>query len=1408
MIKWGLQEEFSEEVGNSYLLCSCTVSSTDFLTCSSNQLFLYSRNQIKYSIPVSFSAIYYVPEYEFLIGATTGIPTLRIFSIINPTNIYLREFLLHQTLISQIYCSLSSNILITVGGKDIKIWKINMTKTSTYKFEISQISSLPGSPLCSNGMNLIYVDEKRHRIFVPHFNGFVLYSFEGAVLEKQLKFSHIMYSAIALLPSPRKYPGLDLSYYHFIDIFKRFAVVDNSANIHIYYKSGHLLLSIPPISSTSIFFISFVNSEFVITVNTNGEICLVNLKTAKVKIVEKIGHKPERVDFFTNPEPTLFVISGRQLYKYKVNILWRLFYRPVESAKSISRFCSPLYSARIGLLTSDGCVFMISSMTNMKNKKNAKKNKKLPIVKKDNKDSLLSDNYKNRFLVGAASTRDCPRPVSYTYNRDCNETNIIIAMDDSSVHLFDYMNDDWYFKEILPIKCKIILAFLGTELYNWCLCTCGIRGDVVFYKYGSWEKLSRISVGIKECDFAFWSKKDGMIVVFCQDRLYSIGTKNFNRLYYTQFAKPKCAAFEEGDLIVSYNHGVLYRYTVNSSEVINPIKCKFGHEITFLHLKYGCHIIVLNNNSIVVGNANDIALSSIDLPFGISSVSFLSSDLDVLVALDHEIMLIEKKKICPSLHPKNVPPDDLDNAKEEPLFNGKIAENLNEDKRDITKWLRSNFDDNDFDDDRPFRERPEEVLKRIRRKLIEDEENEFKFIPPSEEDLLLTSKTVPIRHINIIESRINALKKKEKERKPVQVIINEDLRKKYLAEKFTINPDGTRTYHYSYVYEHLRNQIEDFLIIEESFSFKRSEIASIVAETDEELDRIYGKKRRHKHRWLNEYAYSNYNSTIENDLYYIMKSKLKRRSRSTNNILSYLLQNQREARTNKLEHSLSLTDIIQFNYDRFNGQCCSINDNLIIYNSHTNDYYESENEDLIEDNIFFSLLSKSKRENDEFYFFNKRKFDKLDFASSSSSRLSAASASSAANESTKSISSIPPLSLNNIQNGTYFPASNLDNNIIKNEKSDRNSKTRKSFTSPSKKVFSSLISRRSSMRSSQDHNPYSSKNDSTVMDSSNSFDTVIEAFEREQRLSLKKPLSELLQNSSEQPSSALESSKSAESKEKSSSIRLSLNSIQEDLFNNPDYQYEQETKNKKNKNKSKNKNKNNQWKLLQNQQKQQKSNVVNKGYFNSNTKNQQQRSNRINNNDNELSSSFLKLLNNNDNNNADTKATSQNFSNFALDSGLGFKLDLNQQTDSSRTIHNSENDDHSISIKEPSYAPQNLNSSRRPKKNISYDDQTEFKTHHYQLFNMKEEEEEEEKVEVNAQKKTGRQLMINKEALSLFDPMNVPRILIHFDSTPRKQTKPEIKVKKSTQKRRIVIKRQQISREKSPYIQNSYYLNQ
>ena len=249
-----------------------------------------------------------------------------------------------------------SNILITVGGKDIKIWDIKMIKTSTIKFDVILKSTLPGSPLCSNGMNLISIDEKRHRIFVPHFNGFVLYSFEGDVLEKQLKFSHFLFNAVSLLPSPRKYPGLDLSYYHFIDIFKRFAIVDSSANIHVYYKSGHLLLSISPLFSSSIIFIAFVNSEFIVSVNTTGEICLVNVKTAKVKIVGKIGRKPDRVDFFLTPEPKLFVISGRKLFKYKINLIWRLFYRPVESARSISRFCSPLYSARIGLLTSDGCV--------------------------------------------------------------------------------------------------------------------------------------------------------------------------------------------------------------------------------------------------------------------------------------------------------------------------------------------------------------------------------------------------------------------------------------------------------------------------------------------------------------------------------------------------------------------------------------------------------------------------------------------------------------------------------------------------------------------------------------------------------------------------------------------------------------------------------------------------------------------------------------------------------------------------------------------------------------------------------------------------------------------------------------------------------------------------------------------
>ena len=51
--------------------------------------------------------------------------------------------------------------------------------------------------------------------------------------------------------------------------------------------------------------------------------------------------------------------------------------------------------------------------------------------------------------------------------------------------------------------------------------------------------------------------------------------------------------------------------------------------------------------------------------------------------------------------------------------------------------------------------------------------------------------------------------------------------------------------------------------------------------------------------------------------------------------------------------------------------------------------------------------------------------------------------------------------------------------------------------------------------------------------------------------------------------------------------------------------------------------------------------------------------------------------------------------------------------------------------------------------------------------------------------------------------MDVKKMIIRFDSNTKNQTKPPIKVKKSTQKRRIIIKRQQLSREKSPYTQNS-----
>lgn len=1350
MIKCGVQEEFSDDIGSSFLLCSCQISPTDFIVSSIQQTYYFSNSTIKHLLPISYTSIYYVAESDLIIGATSGIPSLHIFTSASPNQYLLQEFVLHQAIINQIFCSPSSNILITVGNKEIKVWDFYPVKKIKSTFNLTLRATLPSSPLCSNGMNLISVDLTRHRIFVPHIQGFILYSFDGAVLEKQLKFTNFITTAVSVLPSPRKYPGLDLSYQTFLYIFRKLAIVESDGLMRIFHKSGKYLLTINPIASASILFVAFLDSEFLITVNTDGDIFLNDIKTSKVKLVFQTGQRPDKVAIFYKPEPRISIISGRHLRIYKISTIWKLFYRPVEAVTSIERFCSSMYSARMGLLSSDGCIFMISNTKNQQ-------------IRPNNQLTLLSDNYRKRYLVGTASTRSCSRPISYAYNREFNENFILISLDDSSVCLFDYLQDDWQLKQVLPFKARLVLIIIGTEFLNWIVCCCGFYGDVAFYKFGSWTPLSRLSVGLKQCDFAFWSKKDDILIVLSEDRLNIIGLKRFNLINWHPFRTPKHAAFEEGELIVSYEKGVLYRSVITPAGIDHTNKCNFGHNIVNVSLKYGCHIVVLSNNSIVIGDNQNMASSKIELPFPIFSANFLSSDLDVLVALDHEIMIIDKKTACPLLHPLHVSPDDFDNSKSEPLFKFPVIDSLNNEmilnnKRRMKKkqiQRSSNY------------EPVEVVLKRIREKIREEEENEFQYLKPEDDFYtpvlswnLPKNKNKFVSFGNEIDLiKDSTIKFKKIERQPVNVIYNKRL-SEILFNPIAYDENGNKIFNYSKNYEELRFIMKNFLKIEELFRLHIAEIPSIIAETDEELDQIYNPKKKTA-------------EDIKNQQFHSLKSHLVH-SKSTN-----CLYNNKAAP--KVRRSLSIENLDLYSIRHITNQ------NEVAY-------YDED------DFIFESLwLLKKKIVKNNFTL-------NLDLASSEHHILS-----SNDQYTSNEVDGILSKTNSDIQTVTKSEIDDSNKDNLPKRKKKRT--TGNGLDSLEEDYYYSDIIE--IQNDDEDYDSQSSK-DSTNLHTKQKKKSANQTTKSKTTNSSKNPntnnLNQVFQNDGNNKQNSIETigqspDLNLTKQDNSISHRLRQDDLQKLLHNDPlnldQNHLNQESNPILNKKATKLK-----GKKIKNPKSKTRKSV--KSSRNLNTKSTKQSSIPQNNHNNlvdessqffqsefRLSNQAHQQLNNIDNHHS---ANSVNHLTQSMEINPSNLPNIDSiPNENEKTFQIKEPESDTSSYRRPP------SSSRRRRCNSPIDQNDLSQSTRFALYNRNEIDEEEEIAESLAPVRHGRQPLINKDALTLYNPMNVPRIKIRYGANKNNTEKPPIRIQKGTEKRKVIIRRQQLSNETNSIIRNLYY---
>lgn len=762
MIHWGIEKEVQTCLGESRLETVCNLPNEDYVVCSTKKTFLMSQNRIKITSSNIYCAMIFVDTMDMIFAVDVGLCCLSAFQPRKPTDFYLKHYQLGQLSVHQLYFDKSLNLLITIGN-NIGIWKIsknpNISKLEE-RILIELQNTIPSTQYVQ-GLHDIYIDEPRSRLIQPSSNGFVVYQYDGQMVINVPNLSTIPFNSVTLRTAPKKRPRMSEKLRKDqklipLNLFKRFFATDVEGNLRLYHRSGQLLhlyeKKIP-----SIVFSEYISSEFILIVDNMSRIFIVDVKAYHVILVnDKINQRPDHVSILRNPDRLTISILN-EFYVFKINLLWTLWYHPVSSALSISKICSQNLLSRFGIFSSDGFYSLVSP--------------------------------KGRYLIATAAVKKCATPLSVAYDIRCKEDIVLMALDDYHICVFQLCNKnqppsaisegiierkvnneeetiniaeskpvsgrasklrpvenkDFQLNEIINTNTCIALIVKAFEDEKWCVASLGPSGDFILYEWGTWEPLTRLYIDPSRPKFAFWDEFNNTLIVLTEKQLViiSLDTLHFNL---------KMPIKEV--VLASFDHGVLATYTANGYVTFYEVglktieKVNDFHIVTplaFLKVMYGLHIFIFNDQSVIIGDHDNFSLCTIYFPFQPTAISFFNSiTLELLVAVENEIMILPIQKYFPYIESLVSPINDYDENKDD--FRVVIRRNKPSGQKDMKKYQNvgtgvdddldeTNFDseddnDNEKNDDEEYEEDEDEEERRRKhlKKIKPVRERHFKTV--------------------------------------------------------------------------------------------------------------------------------------------------------------------------------------------------------------------------------------------------------------------------------------------------------------------------------------------------------------------------------------------------------------------------------------------------------------------------------------------------------------------------------------------------------------------------------------------------------------------------------------------------------------------------------------------------------
>ncbi|EAX95918.1 hypothetical protein TVAG_360780 [Trichomonas vaginalis G3] len=735
-VRFGIFDDFEPQIGRIKTHVVHYLSNGQYLATTSKYIYRFNKKEIIKVYPFKCTTSVIIPEIDVVIGFLQNSSSLFGFEIFapDPKRFVLKQTDPKQTIVFHLVYSPKSHLLFSIGF-GIKVYIINSTKWSNNSTSIPPEMTLTFVSQFANGLNASIknkpaFDYENEWVIIPTERGLCAYDmyghqvcqvtksrpylFQNIIKDKSMIERLTCFTMIKTVSHKKSDQQEDCIIYK-----TKIATSDPQNGLCIWDGNSTVIKRLRTLN-TSVVSVSFLDKQNLIYLDSYGAISLCNIVTGRSFNVYITQKMPNNMFVLKTEENFKLAIS----YELELQILdvllpWNSFALNIPTANTISRSFKLDFPPRI-LISSGNSFIKLYSANNGKQ---------------------LSAACPSSLSLPVYSLYDRGLIVDYHYNHDFNNytlkfidisnqdyiDQIFVILEDGSLVIFktDDQIGEQMFEKRMGVKSISYVYYKN----GWDFVLISKQDEIIIMDYMTFEQKVRfypVKGRIISVHYHIHSNK---VIVLYEKDIISFDVERWSIECRKSVKCTNVNALFDDTVYIGYKNGqILWIKIENDGNLVLPsdddITIPHSSEVTDFAFSFNVWMSSSLDHNINIWDYNNNVISTINLPTPIYSCEFISSNLDILVGTDLEIMKIPGYKVFDSKYYENIYSEidnsnELNEQSEEEMI---IRSTLNQSMRSLRKTqnnvVQSQEEENNEEEKSESKVKPKIILDENQRATI------------------------------------------------------------------------------------------------------------------------------------------------------------------------------------------------------------------------------------------------------------------------------------------------------------------------------------------------------------------------------------------------------------------------------------------------------------------------------------------------------------------------------------------------------------------------------------------------------------------------------------------------------------------------------------------------------------------